>query len=482
MTAASIEHVVVLMLENRSFDHLLGYLPGEAGLTGKEYNRIDPADPASGKMYVNNAAAYVSPISPAHDFPSVQTQLYGGPGPATDPAPMNGFVKAAIVEAQGNVQTGIHVMDCFDPAKLPVLCTLAEQFCLCTAWFSAVPGPTWPNRFFVHAATSDGVVANDVTHPYEMKTIYESLEEGGKSWSIYFGDIPVSLALRRLWGSLEHFKGFEEFHEDVEKEELADYAFIEPRYMDFLEWKANDEHPPHDLKMGEFLIAEVYDTLRSSPYWEKSLLVVLYDEHGGFFDRVTPPGRVPNPDGKLSADPAFDFTRLGLRVPALLVSPFIEKGITDGSVYEHSSVPATLKKLFDLADFLTARDRAANTFEGVLSRSAPREDAPLTLPVPGDPQEATRLRSLIRTRSKTEGLLDKVEGDRISREPLSEFQSSLVELADHLDANLPGGAQSESKGDALKAARALPASALNEYEAAVHIDSVLERLLSKPPK
>ena len=471
MNAASIENVIVLMLENRSFDHLLGYLPGEAGLTGKEYNRIDPADLASGKVYVNNAAAYLSPISPAHDFPSVHTQLYGGLGPVIDPAPMSGFVKAAIVEAQGNVQAGMHVMDCFDPAKLPALCTLAEQFCLCTAWFSAVPGPTWPNRFFVHAATSDGVAANDVTHPYEMKTIYESLEAGGKSWSIYYGDIPVSLALRRLWGSLEHFKGFEEFHEDVEKGELASYSFIEPRYMDFLGWKANDEHPPHDLMMGEYLIAEVYDTLRNSPYWEKSLMVVLYDEHGGFFDRVTPPGGVPNPDGKFSADPAFDFTRLGLRVPALLVSPFIEKDSTDSNVYEHSSVPATLKNLFDLPDFLTERDRAANTFEGNLTRSTARDDAPLALPVPGDPQQASRLRSLIRTRSKAEELVDKAERNNISREPLSEFQTSLVELADHFDASFSGGA--------LKAAPASPAPAQNEYEAAVHVGRVLRRHLKR---
>jgi phospholipase C len=484
MCAASIEHVIVLMLENRSFDHMLGYLPG-GGLTGNEFNRIDPADPASGKVLVNNAATYISPISPAHDVPSVHTQLYGGLGPAIDPAPMNGFVKAAVVEAQGDVQTGLHVMDCFDPAKIPAMRTLVEQFCLCTAWFSSVPGPTWPNRFFVHAATSDGVAANDVTHAYEMKTIYESLAEAGKTWSIYFGDIPVSLALRRLWGSREQFKAFEEFHEDIERGQLANYSFIEPRYMDLLEWKAADEHPPHDVKIGEYLIAEVYDTLRSSPYWEKTLLVVLYDEHGGFYDRVPPPSGVPNPDGKVSTDPAFDFTRLGLRVPALLVSSFIEKGIVDSGRYEHSSVPATLKKLFDLPNFLTARDQAANTFEGILTRDIPRDDTPQTLPVPGDALISSHVRALMRTPASGAGPADKVEPQRISRAPLSEFQESLVELANELDANLPDvvlpTGQDEAlpagQDDALSAGQASPAPVQTEYEAARHVGRIVGRLL-----
>ncbi len=473
MSQPSIEHVIVLMFENRSMDHLLGYWPkaGNNPLTGSEYNLIDPADPASDKVYVNNAAAYASPVSPAHDFSSVETQLYGGPGQVNGPAPMDGFVKAAIVEAQGNVQTGSHVMDCFDPAMLPALCTLAEQFCLCTAWFSAVPGPTWPNRFFVHAATSDGIVSNDVLHPYEMKSIYESLAENGKSWSVYYGDIPVSLALRRLWGSLDHFKSFDKFQLDVTNGALANYSFIEPRYMDFLEWKSNDEHPPHDLKTGEYLLAEVYDTLRSSPYWEKSLLVVVYDEHGGFFDRVPPPGGVPNPDGKVSPDPAFDFTRLGLRVPALLVSPFIEKGRIDDTVYEHSSVPATLKNLFGLPDFLTARDRAAHTFEGVASLSTPRQDTPLTLPVPGDAQEAKSARLLMRTPSRLEAPFESIAPERISAEPLSEFQATLVELANQLGASLPGGGA--------RPGLAAAAPPQNEFQAAAHVRDLMAGLLNK---
>ncbi len=477
MENPSVEHVIVLMLENRAFDHMLGFLPG--GLSGTEYNHIDPADPASGKVFVNNGAGYISPISPAHDLPSVNLQLFGGAAPGS--AAMSGFVKAAVQEAQGDVKTGIHVMDCFDPEKLPALRTLAEEYCLCTAWFSLVPGPTWPNRFFVHAATSDGVAANDVTHTYEMKTIYESLAENGCTWNIYFGDMPVSLALRRLWGSLDRFKGFEEFHLDVENSRLANYSFIEPRYFDFLEWKSCDEHPPHDLKMGEYLIAEVYDTLRSSSYWEKSLFVVLYDEHGGFYDHVSPPGGAPNPDGKVSTDPAFDFTRLGLRVPALLVSPFIEKGRRDETVYEHASVPVTLKKLFNLPAFLTERDRAANTFESVLTLSAPRQDTPLTLPVPGEAQAAAQMRSLLRVRSKVEQVADDVEKLRISREPLSEFQASLVALANHLEADLAPSSQSKELGMAAgQRPSPLAKDALHiEHDAALHVQRILRKLVDR---
>jgi phospholipase C len=119
----------------------------------------------------------------------------------------------------------------------------------------------------------------------------------------------------------------------LEKGDLATYSFIEPRYLNFHEWKATDQHPPHDVRLGEYLIAEVYDTLSKSQVWEKSLLVVLYDEHGGFFHRVPPPDSLPSPDGKKSKHPPFDFTRLGVRVPVIIISPFVERWQGDSTIY-----------------------------------------------------------------------------------------------------------------------------------------------------
>lgn len=152
-----IEHIVVLMMENRSYDHMLGYLPNGHGLTGKEYNLVDPADATSEKVYVSNRSGYVTATNPAHDVVSIEKQVYGGLGQIIDPAPMNGFVKVQIETAKGNVEEGKKIMECFDPVKIPALTTLAREFVLCDHWHSSVPGPTWLNRFFVHSATSDGV-------------------------------------------------------------------------------------------------------------------------------------------------------------------------------------------------------------------------------------------------------------------------------------------------------------------------------------
>jgi Phospholipase C len=249
-----IEHVIVLMLENRSYDHMLGYLPNGHGLTGNEFNPVDPSDPNSERVPVSNKAGYIS-VDPAHDFESVETQLYGKPGHIANPAPMDGFVAAHIVQEKGDVELGKKIMECFDPAKLPALTTLANEFCLCDHWFSAVPGPTWLNRFFAHSATCDGMIVDTPRHNYRMKTIFDALGKNGYSWNIYYGDVPQSIVLQHHWRTLDRFKRFENYFADLEKGELAAYSFIEPRYIDFHEWKATDQHPPHDVRrlVGEYL-------------------------------------------------------------------------------------------------------------------------------------------------------------------------------------------------------------------------------------
>ena len=480
-----IEHVIVLMLENRSYDHMLGYLPNGHGLAGDEFNLVDPSDPASERARVSNTSGYVTAVDPGHDFVSVEKELFGELGHVVSPAPMSGFVAVQIEQAKGDVEVGKKIMECFDPDKIPALTTLAREFCICDRWFSAVPGPTWLNRFYTHAATCDGMIIDSARHDYRMRTIYDALGEKGLSWSIYYGDVPQSLMLEHHWRSLDHFRRFERFYDDLEKGDLATYSFIEPRYLNFHEWKATDQHSPHDVRLGEYLIAEVYDTLRKSPLWEKSLLVVLYDEHGGFFDRVPPPGSVPNPDGKNSKDPAFDFTRLGVRVPAILVSPFVERGHVDSTVYEHSSIPATVKALFDLPEGLTARDKVANTFEKNLSRSTPRSDTPLTLPVPGESEEAARHRALLRANALEKWRRGEVDQTEISQEPLSTHQEALLGLADRLRPRGPLATFMQALvglTDRLYVrvrGRPRAAKIRTEHEAAVHISDSLARFMER---
>jgi phospholipase C len=460
-----IEHVIVLMLENRSYDHMLGYLPNGRGLTGDEFNRVVPSDPTSERVPVSNRSGYITAVDPAHDFINVEKEMFGESRQVVNPAPMNGFVTVQIQQAKGDVEEGKKIMQCFDPAKIPALTTLAREFCVCDRWFSAVPGPTWLNRFFTHAATCDGMIIDTAKHDYRMKTIYDALGENGLSWNIYYGDIPQSLMLEHHWRTMDRFKRFDKFYADLDAGELAAYTFIEPRFLNFHQWKATDQHPPHDVRLGEYLIAEVYDTLRSSRFWEKSLLVVLYDEHGGFYDRVSPPESVPSPDGKKAKNPPFDFTRLGIRVPAILVSPFVEKGMVDSTIYEHSSLPATVKTLFNLPEGLTARDKAANTFEKSLSRTTPRSDTPLTLPVPGEARESHAERALLRTNALEKWRRAEVDQAEISEEPLSAFQQALVGLADRLNQ------KTHAKGRA--------AEIKTEHEAAVHIHQSLARFLER---
>ena len=360
----TIEHVVVLLFENRSFDHIFGYLPHPGRLTGRESNPVDPANPRLGRVRVNQRARYAQGPDPHHDLLSVNLQLFGNGSLSADPAPMNGFVKSFSAAAGNDIRMGRSIMECFTPAHLPALTTLAREYCVCDRWFSSVPGPTWPNRFFIHAATSDGVVTNDVLHPFDMQTIYDSLSAKGLTWNIYYHDFPHSVALRRLWSRREAFRKYSDFAGDVQRGLLSNYSFIEPRYFDFLGWHANDFHPPHDVRYADDLVADVYKILRASGHWDTCLLIVLFDEHGGYYDHVSPPRGVPNPDNQMSADPPFDFTRLGLRVPAVIASPWIEKGSVDSTVYEHASLPATISKLFGLNAFLTARDRCCQHVRG----------------------------------------------------------------------------------------------------------------------
>ncbi len=461
-----IEHLVVLMLENRSYDHFLGYLRHGEGLNGDEFNLVDPDDPSSEKVVVSDTSGYITLPNPLHDVVSVEKQEFGTLGNIVSPAPMCGFVKVQTENASGDVDAGKKIMQCFDPEKIPALTTLAREFVLCDRWHASVPGPTWPNRFFAHAASSDGMCTDDAKHIYNIKSIYDSLSENGISWNVYYGDIPQSIVLEHQADRLGHFKMFHRFFEDLENGELAAYSFIEPRFIDFLIWKATDQHPPHDVRLGEYQIAEVYDSLRLSPYWEKSLLLVLYDEYGGFYDHISPPDKVPNPDGKVSLNPPFDFARLGVRVPAILVSPWVDKGKVDSTLYEHASIPATVRLLFNLPNFLNERDKAANTFEKNLLRDAPRTDAPDFLPVPGVASEIKHLRKLLHEDAQKLSLLERLKHGHESHAQLSLYQQSLVELADRLnvqaEANLPAQA----------------GQILHEHEAAVHVHESLKRFMA----
>ncbi|CAK7331254.1 unnamed protein product [Dovyalis caffra] len=345
-------------MENRSFDHVLGWLkstrPDIDGLTGSESNRISVSDPNSDEIVVSDDAVFID-SDPGHSFQAIREQIFGSSESSADPAPMNGFAQQAASMSETMSKT---VMSGFRPSRVPVYTELANEFAVFDRWFASVPASTQPNRFYVHSATSHGAMSNvrkDLIHGFPQKTIFDSLDENG---------------LRKL----------------------PNYVVVEQRYFDVNLFPANDDHPSHDVARGQRFVKEVYETLRSSPQWKEMALLITYDEHGGFYDHVPTPVRgVPNPDGIFGPDPYyFQFDRLGVRVPTLLISPWIDKGTVihepvgprSTSQFEHSSIPATVKKLFNLkSNFLTRRDAWAGSFENYFSlRDTPRDDCPETLP------------------------------------------------------------------------------------------------------
>jgi phospholipase C len=391
-----IRHLVVLMLENRSFDHMLGFLkrdnPAIDGLNGNEWNY--PAQELDPNVVVSDNAADVHDLTPDphHDFGDVTQQIFSNTDPTT-PADMRGFVRNYFVASGDPVRAG-NVMKCFTQATLPVLSTLAKQYAVCDRWFASVPGSTIPNRMFVHGANSVGSVNQDaIDAPFLLKTIFESFDATTPyDYRIYSTGASILLANKYLIQHQGKFFPYANFTDDARNGNLPAYTFIEPTYDDDGQGNfATSQHPDFPVARGEGLIRDIYNALTQSPGWKSTLLLILYSQHGGIFDHVVPPTvtRLPSsaglPDVTQSLDPPFDFTRLGVRVPAVFVSPCIAPGtLLHDRDYEHSSVVATVRKLFcPGSQPLNWREAQAPTFDDVLALtgSAIRTDV-VQLPVP----------------------------------------------------------------------------------------------------
>ena len=403
MPQDKIQHVVVLMLENRAFDHLFGFRAGVEGLKGNEFNLLDPASPQSlsnPPYTVGTGAPYAVTAGqgPGHSINQTNVQLFGVNPPA-GPATNTGFVKAYSGELAAdkvvNPTPGelAVVMQSFAAAQMPTINTLADEFAICDHWYAEAPGPTQPNRLYLHAATSDGHALNAWSTTFNIRTIYQQVAEAGFTWATYEHDTNEVRSFAPLQASTANFKAITSFATDCAAGTLANYVFIVPRMLaDMNGQMVNSEHAPHDVRWGEHLIADVYEALRANDaLWKSSALVVVYDEHGGFYDHVAPPA-APNPDGKTSPTtgdpsyaPKFAFDRLGLRVGAVVVSPWIPKGTICANPLQHTSAMKTARALFGISGNLTARDVAAADFTALFSLAAPRDDAPMTLPRPALP-------------------------------------------------------------------------------------------------
>jgi phospholipase C len=405
---APIEHIVVVMLENRSFDHMLGYLslPEELGgkgrkdvdgLTGPDTN-VNTLDGNPYPIHKLTAEKFKDETEdPDHSGKSVQEQLEENGG---------GFVKNfARISAnrakdldEDPPDPGL-VMGYYDGGQLPVYDHLAQAYCVIDRWFSSVPGATWPNRLYAMTGQSAGSHDDKSPPIYGLPSFVRHLDSHEVSWRWYSFD-PATLRLADPQYRLERHENFafvdqrslsvqEEtldkilgegpsFLDDAAEDQLPAVSWIDPRFKDLkvLGPDSNDDHPPSDVAAGQDLVLRVFHALRTSKAWERSLLLITYDEHGGFYDHVAPPP---------AEDENPNFRELGVRVPAILVSPYCEAGSTasallgEGVHFDHTSIIKTILTRFcnknGKIPAMTARVQAANHLGPLLS-SVKREEPP----------------------------------------------------------------------------------------------------------
>src|SRR6266496_1707456 len=376
-------------MENRSFDHMLGYLSLTGGRADIDGLRPGLANEYQGRSYpVHHLATTKVDVDPDHTASAVDVQVDGGR--------MGGFVASLAATI---ADRGVHGGDpspavgYYDGADVPVYDHLAEEFLVCDRWFSSVPGATWPNRLYALCGSAAGGRDDLPPHVppiYHKPSFVRHLDEHGVSWRWYCFDTPtLRLADARYTAGHHHHFGYfsktglswktkleiridaraASFLEDAASGSLPSVSWIDPAFTSFnpLGFRPNDDHAPADIRDGQDLVLAVYDALATSPAWERSLLVIVYDEHGGFYDHVPPP-QAPK------VSPELPIETLGIRVPAFVVSPWVKASSVfgnDGLVFDHTSLLKTIARRFlsGAPPFLGARYAAANDLSAVLTNT-----------------------------------------------------------------------------------------------------------------
>jgi len=384
-----IEHIVVLMMENRSFDHMLGYLSLPKSKGGKARSEVDGLKETAeqtiayqGKIYspqrlANDYLAF--PWDPCHDYKCVQKQLANN---------NRGFIEDfaenhhQLVEELPLTDPSL-IMGYYTASQLPVYDNLAEQFCVCDRWFCSLPGPTLPNRLFAMAGTSQGEIVNPkIAVPfqsYDLKTIFEYLPEGmGRHFA---GDIPTLLYFKQYRKMKPMMKAVlnvvidstPSFIQLAKTGKLPAVSWVDPNFAQFPPGSktGNDDHPPSNVHKGQTLVGEIYNALLRGKKWDRTLFVVTYDEHGGFYDHVIPPNA--------EDDGWPHLNRYGLRVPALVISPWIGKRTASHEIFDHTSILKTILLRFcrqpdGSIPHMSKRVDAATPLSALLTEEVARKD------------------------------------------------------------------------------------------------------------
>lgn len=475
MGMEKIEHVVVVMMENRSFDNLLGWLydaqnpppfniPPQSPTTFVGLSASTCSNTFNGKTVfathpptawppANNPNLVPTP-DPQEVFDHVTAQLFGSSSPGPNATPdMSGFLQDYATTDAGQSNSAEQIMQSFSPNEANVINQLARNFAVCDAWFASVPSQTWPNRAFVHSGSSDGHKDNDNYELYDIPTIFNVLEAQGKSWGI-FHDTTLMPSLTggqffpRLSGYIDHFHTYKLFKDLCAASATAQpgaklpaYSFVEPRFTPELGLfeidYPSDYHPPHNVCRGEQFLAAAYQAVQSSPYRDEILLVIMFDEHGGCYDHVPPPSGAAPPDPwPKSRDGTFDFGRFGVRVPVIVISSYVQPGTVFRAApgqtpYDHTSILATLR------DWLSLNADPKNPFlTSPRIKAAPKLDSVLTL---DDTNKNTNWPNI--TALCTVG-----DDDTALQTPLNDVQKSLIAIAIRQNSDNPTDPATVAKG------------------------------------
>lgn len=363
----TVDHIVVLMMENRSFDHMLGYLSLEEGRS-IDGLKAGMSNSYGGKKYPIKhlpTKTMANKEDPCHKGVCVAEQLSSTNG---------GFVANFAKTHPGSADPGV-VMGYYNKQDLPTYDFLARNYCVCDKWFSSVPGETWPNRLYAMTGRCDGSLDNKFIPGYSIPSFVRHLDRAAVSWR-WFG-IALTNTLHLTdpeYRSSANFKRLDpDFYQSAMDGSLPSVSWIDPDFG-ILSSHQNDDHPPVDITAGQDLVLKVYHALSKGPKWSKTLLIVVYDEHGGFFDHVIP---------GVAADDNPAFRRYGARVPAFIVSPNIAPGSVSSTVYDHTSIIKTILLRFASANGVPDMGaRVANAAHlGALLTTPARKavSAPMTL-------------------------------------------------------------------------------------------------------
>jgi phospholipase C len=398
--ALPFDHIVVIMMENHSFDNLLGALPieGQAHADGLTF------DPQGSAQNSNPG-----PDGPVHAFPFDSTaqgshvsQSWNATHEQIDGGTMDGFVRSV-----GSVQP----MGYWTAEQLPFAYSFARSFALANRWFCSAPCQTVPNRRFLMAGTASGLVSDNlldvVKDPPPNGTIFDRLDAHSISWAAYFTDIPyaaiIPSVIEKHW---RHLHGVHRFVKDCASGALPAVSFVDPevgvlsaigsalqaipfaeRPADWLATLGGSEEDPQDMRYGERWAHDKVTSVLQSPAWPHTLLIYTYDEHGGYYDHVPPPAALAPDDTppKLeSGDVPGGYDIYGVRVPAIVASPYARPNSVSDVVHDHTSVLATIERKWNLPA-LTFRDANAATVLDLIDPATPHLLEPPVLAGPDGP-------------------------------------------------------------------------------------------------